>query len=136
MLSGVRRMAEGGDATVRAEGPEVRLARLDDRLSRRFHAETQVAQGHHGAVVSQEGVLAAASLRAAGPARSGTPGGLTDREVEVLTWLARGKTNKEIGQLLDISPRTVQNHIASIYDKLGLYSRAGATLFAVENQLL
>ncbi|MBT9554707.1 MAG: HD domain-containing protein [Myxococcales bacterium] len=83
-----------------------------------------------------DAVLAAASLRAARPARSGTPGGLTDREVEVLTWLARGKTNKEIGQLLDISPRTVQNHIASIYDKLGLYSRAGATLFAVENQLL
>lgn len=84
-----------------------------------------------------DAILAAAELRSPGAARSdGTPGGLTEREVEVLQWLARGKTNREIGVVLHISPRTVQNHIANVYEKLGVYSRAGATLFAVESGLL
>lgn len=61
---------------------------------------------------------------------------LTAREVEVLRHLARGKSNREIGALLGISARTVQNHVAHVYDKLGLYSRAGATLWAVERGLL
>lgn len=67
---------------------------------------------------------------------SAAPKGLSDREVEVLRHLARGKTNREIGQLLGISPRTVQNHVANIYDKAGVYSRAGAALFATEHRLL
>lgn len=68
--------------------------------------------------------------------RPRAPSGLSDREVEVLRHLARGKTNKEIGSLLGISARTVQNHVAHVYDKAGVYSRAGAALFATENNLL
>ncbi len=82
-----------------------------------------------------EAVLAAASAPA-GPARLAWPRGLSDREIEVLRLLARGKTNKEIGLLLAISARTVQNHVAHIYDKIGVYSRAGAALFAIEERLL
>ena len=64
------------------------------------------------------------------------PFGLSEREREVLVWVARGKTNKEIGILLGISARTVQHHVAHIYDKAGLYSRAGAAIFAMEHHLV
>ena len=62
--------------------------------------------------------------------------GLSDREVEVLAWVARGKTNPEVGILLGISAKTVQHHVAHIYEKIGVSSRAGAALFAMENGLL
>jgi HD-GYP domain-containing protein (c-di-GMP phosphodiesterase class II) len=61
---------------------------------------------------------------------------LTDREREVLRLIARGLTNKEIGNALDISARTVQQHATNIYDKLGFRSRAGAALYATEQGLL
>ena len=60
--------------------------------------------------------------------------GLTHREVEVLQLIAQGKTNKEIGCLLGISDRTVQIHASHVYDKIGAYNRAGATLWAAEHR--
>ena len=51
---------------------------------------------------------------------------LTDRELEVLRLAARGQTNREIGQALHISHRTVQGHLANIYGKLGVSSRTEA----------
>jgi len=54
---------------------------------------------------------------------------LTRREAEVLQWVAHGKTNMEIGTILDVSPRTVQKHLEHIYQKLGVETRmAAATL--------
>lgn len=64
------------------------------------------------------------------------PAGLTTREVEVLRMLARGMTNKETGQQLEISPKTVGRHVESIYSKIGASTRAAAALFAVEHDLL
>ena len=64
------------------------------------------------------------------------PKGLTDREAEVIRLVARGRTNKEIAALLDVSPKTVQHHVAHAYDKIGVESRAGAALFATEAGLL
>lgn len=61
---------------------------------------------------------------------------LTDREVEVLRLLARGLTKKQIAADLFISPKTADNHVQHIYEKIGVSTRAGATLFAVEHQLL
>ena len=49
--------------------------------------------------------------------------------------LARGKSNKEIGADLHISPRTVQIHVARIFDKLGVRSRAGAAIWLIEHDL-
>jgi DNA-binding CsgD family transcriptional regulator len=49
--------------------------------------------------------------------------GLTRREVEVLTWVTDGKTNAEIGEILDTSPRTVQKHLEHIFEKLGVETR-------------
>lgn len=60
---------------------------------------------------------------------------LTERELEVLRLVGHGKTNREIGFLLGISPKTVQHHVAHAYDKAGLYSRAGAALWLAERGL-
>jgi DNA-binding NarL/FixJ family response regulator len=57
--------------------------------------------------------------------------GLTGREAEVLLWLSRGKANREIGQILDISPRTVNKHLEQIFVKLGVENRASAAARAV-----
>lgn len=81
-----------------------------------------------------EAVLAAAGQRRA--PRSRWPGGLSDREVEVLRLVAIGRTNPEIGRLLGMSPRTAQKHVTHLYEKLGLESRAGLALYAMEHDLL
>jgi len=60
--------------------------------------------------------------------------GLSNREVEVLHLIAKGKTNKEIGSVLGISARTVQVHASRAYDKIGAYNRAGATLWLAEHR--
>jgi len=64
------------------------------------------------------------------------PAGLTAREVEVLRLLARGLTNKQTAEQLQISPKTVGRHVESIYSKIGASTRAAAALFAVEHDLL
>jgi len=56
---------------------------------------------------------------------------LTSREAEVLLWLSRGKSNREIGEILDISPRTVNKHLEQIFVKLGVENRASAAARAV-----
>ena len=50
--------------------------------------------------------------------------------------MARGLSNKEIGARLFISAKTVQHHVAHVYEKTGVSTRAAAALFAVEHQLL
>jgi DNA-binding NarL/FixJ family response regulator len=78
-------------------------------------------------------VLDAAGL-AAPPAP--LPAGLSEREAEVLALVARGLTNKEVGAALGLSPRTVQQHTLRIYKKIGVSTRAAATLFAAEHDLV
>ena len=57
--------------------------------------------------------------------------GLTVREAEVLLWISRGKSNREIGEILKISPRTVNKHLEQIFVKLGVENRAAAAARAV-----
>jgi DNA-binding CsgD family transcriptional regulator len=52
--------------------------------------------------------------------------GMTGREAEVLLWLSRGKSNREMGEILGISPRTVNKHLEQIFVKLGVENRASA----------
>jgi HD-GYP domain-containing protein (c-di-GMP phosphodiesterase class II) len=80
-------------------------------------------------------VLAAAGQRPA-RIRPAWPRGLTDREVEVLRLVARGRTARQIATELVISLPTANHHIEHIYGKVGVSSRAGAALFAVEHDLL
>jgi DNA-binding response OmpR family regulator/DNA-binding CsgD family transcriptional regulator len=56
---------------------------------------------------------------------------LTPRESEVLMWVARGKSNRDIAEILRLSPRTVNKHLEQIYAKLGLENRASAAALAV-----
>ncbi len=58
---------------------------------------------------------------------------LTTREAEVLSWLAKGKTNRDIGEILGMSPRTVNKHLEHIYVKLGVENRAAATAIAIRH---
>ncbi len=56
--------------------------------------------------------------------------GLTSREGEVLAWLSKGKTNRDIAQILGLSPRTVDKHLEQIYAKLGVENRTAAAAIA------
>jgi DNA-binding response OmpR family regulator/DNA-binding CsgD family transcriptional regulator len=57
---------------------------------------------------------------------------ISSRESEVLLWVSRGKSNREIGEILTISPRTVDKHVAQIFAKLGVANRASAAARAVK----
>ena len=58
--------------------------------------------------------------------------GLTGRESDVLLWIANGKTNREIGQILDVSPRTVNKHLEQVFRKLGVENRTSAAAAAIK----
>lgn len=82
-----------------------------------------------------DAVLSAAG-EASRPPQVARPAGLTEREVDVLRLLARGRTNRQAAAELGIASKTVGHHIESIYAKAGVTTRAGATLFAMEHGLL
>ena len=129
--------------------PEARLLAVADA----YQAMTQdrphrPARGPEeaAAMVSQEAATgrfdpecARAVLEAAGSAtrvRSAWPAGLSDREVEVLRLVTRGLANRAIAAELVISPRTAEHHVQHIYGKIGVSTRAGAAMFAMEHGLL
>lgn len=62
--------------------------------------------------------------------------GLTNREIEILRLLATGMANKQIAFRLKISEKTVRNHVSNTYEKLGIYDRAQAVLYAVKKGLV
>lgn len=57
---------------------------------------------------------------------------ITNREAEVLLWLAHGKTNREIADILDMSPRTVNKHLEHMYPKIGANNRTSAASVAIQ----
>jgi DNA-binding CsgD family transcriptional regulator len=64
--------------------------------------------------------------------------GLTERESEVLYWIANGKTNREVAEILGMSPRTVNKHLEQVFPKLGVENRtaaAGIALRLLEKEL-
>jgi len=96
------------------------LTRGDSFLSLNLIADH--GRGQHLLVLEEE------SLRAPPSTLDGL--GLTGREAEVMTWVAQGKTNPEIGIILGMSARTVQKHLEHVFEKLGVESRTGAILKA------
>lgn len=62
--------------------------------------------------------------------------GLTSREIEILKLLASGMANKQIAYRLKISEKTVRNHVSNTYEKLGIYDRSQAVLYAVKKGLV
>jgi len=67
------------------------------------------------------------------PAEFSREFGLTNREGEVLSWLSKGKTNRDIAQILGLSPRTIDKHLEQIYSKLGVENRTAAAAIAVKS---
>ena len=72
----------------------------------------------------------ARELSGALPAQFSSEFRLTSREAEVLSWLSKGKTNRDIAQILGLSPRTVDKHLEQIYAKLGVENRTAAAAVA------
>ena len=64
------------------------------------------------------------------------PAGLSDREAQALTLLARGHSNRQIASQLGITPKTAGHHVEHLYAKIGVSTRAAAALFALEHGLL
>lgn len=120
---------------------EVYQALIEARPHRPAHLPEQAAAMLRAEVRQGrlDGEAVAALLKVAGhrvaPVRRELLAGLTAREMDVLRLLAHGKTMKEIGAALGISPKTADNHIQNLYGKIGVRTRAGATLFAIEHGL-
>ena len=94
------------------------------------------------AVMSGEKVMASAVANRVLEMLTGTTtpkefyDGLTNREVEILKLLASGMANKQIAYRLKISEKTVRNHVSNMYEKLGIYDRSQAVLYAVRKGLV
>jgi HD-GYP domain-containing protein (c-di-GMP phosphodiesterase class II) len=143
--SGYHRHARGSDlsaaARVLAAAEAFQTAR-EDRPHRQALSAVAAATKLRAAV--RDGTLAGdaveAVLVAAGqPARRGTSerlAGLTPRETEVLRLIAAGLTATEAARRLEISPKTADNHIQNLYSKIGVATRAGAALYALEHGLV
>lgn len=109
------RPALGGEAAARELRQDVKAGRLD--------------------AAAVESVLEAAGHPRL-PIHKELPAGLTEREVEVLGLIGRGASKRETADRLHISPATVDHHVRHIYDKIGVTTRAGAAIFAMQHRLL
>ncbi len=141
--SGYHRRARAGELSLAARtlaAADAFGAMTEDRahrpaLTHEDAAQAMLADAETGRL--DPGAVAAV-IESAGLPRPHTawPCDLTDREVDVLRLCARGHTNREIAGRLFLSARTVQAHLANVYDKTGRRTRAGAAVFAVEHGLL
>jgi putative nucleotidyltransferase with HDIG domain len=80
--------------------------------------------------------LAVACGQQSAPLKRPLPAGLSEREAEVLSLAVRGLSNRQIAEALVVSPKTVGHHIENIYSKIGVSTRVGATLFALQHGLV
>ena len=143
--TGYHRYARGSDlspaARILAAAEAFQTAR-EARPYRAALSDTAAAAKLRGAV--KDGKLCAdaveAVLTCAGqPGRRATAerlAGLTPREIEVLRLIAAGHTAKEAARQLEIAPKTADNHIQSLYSKIGVSTRAAAALYALERGMV
>jgi HD-GYP domain-containing protein (c-di-GMP phosphodiesterase class II) len=141
--SGYHRGARGGALTPHGKilaAAEAYQNKIEPRphraaLSAQAAADALKREAREGKLDSEAvgAVLAAAGH--AVPLRQEMVAGLTAREVDVLRAIARGQSTKEIARALGISPKTVDNHTQNLYAKIGVKTRGGATLFAIEHGL-
>ncbi|HEY8455335.1 MAG TPA: response regulator transcription factor [Actinopolymorphaceae bacterium] len=96
-------------------------------------ALAQAIRAVHSGQVLLEPEVASALLKGEEDTRADA---LTDREIEVLTEIARGRSNREIARALVLSEKTVKTHVSSILAKLGLSDRTQAALYAVRSGLV
>jgi len=95
-----------------------------------------VASAHHERMDGSGYHRGATAPALSASARIERPAGLTEREAEVVGMLARGMQTKQVAVALGISVKTADRHIQNAYGKIGVSTRAGATLFAMEHGLV
>lgn len=118
----VARQLGGSDTGKAPRLPPLTLSRDGRRLS--VHYLGGIADGDHLLLLQErQDADVAASLSISY--------NLTPREVEVLMWVAKGKTSKDIAEILGVSPRTVAKHLEHVYVKLGVETRAAAAALAI-----
>jgi HD-GYP domain-containing protein (c-di-GMP phosphodiesterase class II) len=100
------------------------------------HAAQVVAEEARAGQLDPDAVAAVIDAAGQPAPRLERPAGLTEREVEVVRLLARGLQTKQIARALSISAKTADRHIQNAYGKLGVSTRAAATLVAMEHGLL
>jgi DNA-binding NarL/FixJ family response regulator len=124
--------------------PDARLMILEGESTAPYLGDTEAAASaideflgevEEGRTAQREAGAPASKQDGSGPTR-GNPHGLTAREVEVLRYLAGGRTNDEIAEELFVSVRTVERHVANIYSKIGAKGRANATAYALSLNLI
>src|SRR5262249_44291803 len=137
-ITGIRGLTEAQQASLRA------LGAFEETGVRAQRSEEAFATlGSEGRSMTPEHALAALQQtempqprRAARPSAPSTyPGGLTEREVEVLRLVAKGLTIAQIAEQLSMSFHTANAHVRSIYKKLGVTSRSAAVRYALEHHL-
>jgi DNA-binding CsgD family transcriptional regulator len=118
------------DAERQIEPPRLAVEQGPRRLTFRLHQQTGDAEGGAGGSgdwlivmreISDDAVVEAMSLSFK----------LTAREAEVLYWVVKGKTNRDIGDILGSSPATVKKHLERVYAKLGVETRTAAAGMAM-----
>ena len=99
--------------------------------------EAARALGESASIGRIDPVAVAAVLEATGAPvpRMARPAGLTDREAQVISMVAKGLQTKQVGNRLGISAKTADRHLQNAYAKIGVSSRAGAALFAMQHGL-
>lgn len=118
---------------------DVYQALTEERPHRRAispDAASRVLQSQPGLDRDSVSAIIEAAGQRPGRARQPWPAGLSDREVEVLRHLARGRSERQIAEALFISASTVHTHVTHIYEKAQVTTRASVALFAMENGLL
>jgi HD-GYP domain-containing protein (c-di-GMP phosphodiesterase class II)/DNA-binding CsgD family transcriptional regulator len=128
LLPMARILAVADMAVAMNEARPYRQALSPAAIARELVAE--VSAGHLDASAA-DAVLAVLGSTMRSVPRYAQP--VSDRELEVCRLIARGKMNKEIADVLGITLRTVQNHVAHIFDKLGVHSRSGVAVWLVES---
>jgi HD-GYP domain-containing protein (c-di-GMP phosphodiesterase class II) len=130
-LSPAQRLLAAADAFAELTEPRPDRPALDpDAAARLLNVESRAGR--------LDADACAAVVEASGLPRrpAAYPADLSAREVDVLRLAARGLSNKQIAAELSLSDRTVGNHLARVYDKIGSRTRAGAAVFAIEHGLL
>jgi HD-GYP domain-containing protein (c-di-GMP phosphodiesterase class II) len=141
--SGYHRAAKGADLPLPARllaAADAYHAMTEPRPHRAPIAPEQAAEilcEHAGAGrLDADAVTAVVESAGQRAPRIERPAGLTEREVEVVRMLARGLQTKQVARTLGISPKTADRHIQNAYRKIGVSTRAAATLFAMQQGLM
>jgi DNA-binding NarL/FixJ family response regulator len=111
---------------------EVSIEEVADAVRAVMHGQSLLSPSMATKLIKEFGSLA----RRAEEAEAAPSPRLSDRELEVLKRVAKGLTNEQIGEELDISPTAVRNHVGNILVKLQLRSRIEAAIVAMESRLL